>query len=48
MTHTLVASQSREVVIGFDKPFCVIGERINPTWPTCPACRDLARMENQP
>lgn len=31
MTHTLVASQSREVVIGFDKPFCVIGERINPT-----------------
>ena len=31
MTHTLVASQSREVIIGFDKPFCVIGERINPT-----------------
>jgi 5-methyltetrahydrofolate--homocysteine methyltransferase len=31
MTHTLVASQTREVVIGFDRPFCVIGERINPT-----------------
>ncbi|HSG95545.1 MAG TPA: methyltetrahydrofolate cobalamin methyltransferase, partial [Afifellaceae bacterium] len=31
MAHTLVASQSREVVIGFDRPFCVIGERINPT-----------------
>ncbi len=31
MTHTLVASATREVVIGFDRPFCVIGERINPT-----------------
>ncbi len=31
MTHTIVASASREVVIGFDQPFCVIGERINPT-----------------
>lgn len=31
MTHTLVASATKEVVIGFDKPFCVIGERINPT-----------------
>ena len=31
MTHTLVASQSKEVIIGFDQPFCVIGERINPT-----------------
>lgn len=31
MTHTLVASQKKEVIIGFDKPFCVIGERINPT-----------------
>jgi len=31
MTHTVVSSQSREVVIGFDRPFCVIGERINPT-----------------
>ncbi len=31
MTRTIVASQSREVVIGFDEKFCVIGERINPT-----------------
>lgn len=31
MTHTIVASETKEVVIGFDKPFCVIGERINPT-----------------
>ena len=31
MTHTLLASATKEVIIGFDKPFCVIGERINPT-----------------
>lgn len=31
MTRTIVASANREVVIGFDQPFCVIGERINPT-----------------
>ena len=31
MTTTLVSSASREVKIGFDQPFCVIGERINPT-----------------
>ncbi|MFQ5468253.1 MAG: dihydropteroate synthase, partial [Kiloniellaceae bacterium] len=31
MTHTVVSSRSKEVVIGFDRPFCVIGERINPT-----------------
>ena len=31
MTHTLVASATKEVIIGFDQPFCVIGERINPT-----------------
>jgi len=31
MTRTLVASATREVIIGFDQPFCVIGERINPT-----------------
>ncbi len=31
MTRTIVASATREVVIGFDQPFCVIGERINPT-----------------
>ena len=31
MTRTIVASATRETVIGFDQPFCVIGERINPT-----------------
>jgi len=31
MTHTVVSSHKKEVVIGFDRPFCVIGERINPT-----------------
>ena len=31
MTRTIVSSKSREVVIGFDEPFVVIGERINPT-----------------
>ena len=31
MTRTLVASKSQTVTIGFDEPFCVIGERINPT-----------------
>lgn len=31
MTDTILSSASREVVIGFDRPFVVIGERINPT-----------------
>ena len=31
MTETVVSSASREVVIGFERPFTVIGERINPT-----------------
>ena len=31
MTRTVVESRTRTVVIGFDQPFCVIGERINPT-----------------
>ena len=31
MTHTVVSSATREVVIGFDRPFVMIGERINPT-----------------
>src|SRR5690606_17815836 len=31
MTETVVSSATREVVIGFERPFCVIGERINPT-----------------
>lgn len=31
MTETLISSASRDVIIGFDRPFVVIGERINPT-----------------
>lgn len=31
MTLTKLCSASKEVTIGFDQPFCVIGERINPT-----------------
>ena len=29
--RTILRSASREVVLGHDQPFCVIGERINPT-----------------
>ncbi|SHK50604.1 5-methyltetrahydrofolate--homocysteine methyltransferase [Pseudonocardia thermophila] len=29
--HTVLRSATREVVIGPDQPFCLIGERINPT-----------------
>ena len=31
MTRTVISSATKEVIIGFDQPFCVIGERINPT-----------------
>jgi len=31
MVDTVVSSATREVVIGFERRFCVIGERINPT-----------------
>ena len=31
MTDTLLSSATKEVVIGFERPFVVIGERINPT-----------------
>ena len=31
MTDTVVSSATREVVIGFERPFIIIGERINPT-----------------
>ena len=31
MTRTVLSSATKEIVIGFDSPFCVIGERINPT-----------------
>lgn len=30
MTQTIVESKTKTAVIGFDQPFCVIGERINP------------------
>ncbi|MFQ5562335.1 MAG: dihydropteroate synthase [Parvularculaceae bacterium] len=31
MTRTIVSSAAKELVIGFDQPFVMIGERINPT-----------------
>jgi 5-methyltetrahydrofolate--homocysteine methyltransferase len=31
LTETLLSSPAKEVVIGFERPFVVIGERINPT-----------------
>ena len=31
MTDTILSSASKEVVIGFGRPFAIIGERINPT-----------------
>jgi len=31
MTDTIISSATREVVIGFERPFAIIGERINPT-----------------
>ncbi|MFQ5783739.1 MAG: methyltetrahydrofolate cobalamin methyltransferase [Alphaproteobacteria bacterium] len=31
MTETVLSSATREVVIGFERPFVIIGERINPT-----------------
>ena len=31
MTDTIISSPNKEVIIGFDRPFVMIGERINPT-----------------
>src|SRR5437762_4814050 len=31
MTDTVVSSRTREVVLGLERPFVMIGERINPT-----------------
>ena len=31
MTKTVIESKTKTAIIGFDQPFCVIGERINPT-----------------
>lgn len=49
MTETIISSASREVVIGFDRPFAIIGERINPTGRSLLAeemrAGDLSRVE---
>ncbi|MGB1724591.1 MAG: methyltetrahydrofolate cobalamin methyltransferase, partial [Ilumatobacteraceae bacterium] len=31
MTDTMISSATKEVAIGFERPFVMIGERINPT-----------------
>src|SRR5579864_6097219 len=31
MTDTVISSATREVVLGLERPFVIIGERINPT-----------------
>jgi len=31
MTDTIISSASKEVIIGFERPFVIVGERINPT-----------------
>ena len=31
ISHTVLRSATREVTIGVDQPFCLMGERINPT-----------------
>ncbi len=31
MTETVISSASKEIIIGFDRPFTIIGERINPS-----------------
>ncbi|MCP3868389.1 MAG: dihydropteroate synthase [Gammaproteobacteria bacterium] len=31
MTDTIIGSAAKEIVIGFERPFVIIGERINPT-----------------
>ncbi|MFI0356456.1 dihydropteroate synthase [Actinomadura sp. 9N407] len=49
-THTTLRSRDEEIVIGADRPFCVIGERINPTGRPAFAERlragDLSRVES--
>jgi 5-methyltetrahydrofolate--homocysteine methyltransferase len=50
MTNTIISSASKEVVIGFEQPFVVIGERINPTGRTLLAeemkVGDFSRVES--
>ena len=31
MVQTIVTSATKEHIIGFDQPFTIIGERLNPT-----------------
>ena len=49
MTDTVLSSDRREVAIGFDRPFVLIGERINPTGRQRladeMACGDYSRVE---
>jgi 5-methyltetrahydrofolate--homocysteine methyltransferase len=49
VTDTVVSSATREVVLGFDRPFVMIGERINPTGRTILAeemrAGDFSRVE---
>jgi 5-methyltetrahydrofolate--homocysteine methyltransferase len=45
MTQTVVSSPKKDVVIGFDRPFCVIGERINPTGRNNPTGRKKLAAE---
>src|SRR5579859_4636345 len=50
MTDTVISSATKEVVIGFDRPFVIIGERINPTGrkilATEMAAGDFSRVES--
>jgi len=50
MTDTVISSATKEVVIGFDRPFVIIGERINPTGRKLLAAemavRDYSRVES--
>jgi len=49
VTETVLSSATREVVIGFERPFVIIGERINPTGRKVLAAEmaagDLSRVE---
>ena len=49
MTETIISSATREVAIGFERPFVMIGERINPTGRTLLAeemkAGDVSRVE---
>lgn len=49
MTDTIISSASKDLVFGFDRPFAIIGERINPTGRTLLAeemkAGDFSRIE---